>query len=215
VNGGFTRPRVFIRSDHLGLLNASGRQAFEAYGVTTVLDLRSDGEVARAPSPFAGGVGATYVRRVLIDDKNMNNIGDSRDMLERYLFILENRPESFGEVFTTLAHAQGTVIFHCFAGKDRTGLVSAMLLALAGASPDDIAADYGETDVQLAKQYEIWINEAEPAKREAFRKELHCPPERILGVLEHLDRKWGGVAGYLEAAGVSPVAIDRVAAKLV
>jgi protein-tyrosine phosphatase len=205
---------MLIRSDHLGLLNASGREALQAYGVATVLDLRSAGEIARAPSPFAGGVGATYVHRPLIDDSNMNNIGDSKDMLERYLFIIETRPEAFAEVFTTLAHARGPVLFHCFAGKDRTGLVAAMLLSLAGVSPDDIAADYGETDVQLAKQYEIWINETTPEKRESFRNELRCPPERILGVLDHLEQKWGGVEGYLEASGVPPQIIDRLSAKL-
>jgi protein-tyrosine phosphatase len=182
--------------------------------VTAVLDLRSDGEIARAPSPFAGGVGASYLHRPLIDDKNMNNIGDARDMLERYLFIIDTRPEAFADVFTTLAHTQGTVLFHCFAGKDRTGLVAAMLLALAGVSPEHIAADYGETDVQLAKQYEIWINEAEPGRRDAFREELRCPPERILGVLDHLDRKWGGAAGYLEGAGLSPMDVDLIASKL-
>jgi protein-tyrosine phosphatase len=214
VPGGVTRSRVLIRSDHLGLLNASGREGLQAYGVTTVLDLRSDGEIAQAPSPFAGGVGATYLHRPLIDDQNMNNIGDAKDMLERYLFIIDNRPEAFADVFTTLAHAQGTVLFHCYAGKDRTGLVAAMLLALAGVSRDDIAADYGESDVQLARQYEIWINEAEPERRDAFRDELRCPPERILGVLDSLERKWGGVAGYLESAGVAPVAIDLVAARL-
>jgi len=212
--GGVTRSRVLIRSDHLGLLNASGREGLHAYGVTTVLDLRSNGEIARAPSPFAGGVGATYLHRPLIDDKNMNNIGDAQDMLERYLFILDNRPEAFAEVFTTLAHARGTVLFHCFAGKDRTGLVAAMLLALAGVSPEVIAADYGETDVQLASQYEIWINEAEPDRREAFREELRCPPERILGVLDHLDKRWGGVADYLEASGMAAAEIERVGKRL-
>ncbi len=186
----------------------------QAYGVTTVLDLRSDGEIARAPSPFAGGVGATYVHRALIDDQNMNNIGDAQDMFERYLYIVNTRPRAFGEIFTAIAAAPGPVLFHCFAGKDRTGLVAAMLLALAGVSPDDIAADYGETDVQLARQYEIWINEAEPEKRDAFRAELQCPPERILGVIEHVERKWGGVEGYMEAAGVEPSSIDRLAAKL-
>jgi len=205
---------VLIRSDHLGLLTTLGREAMQAYGVTTVLDLRSDGEIARAPSPFAGGVGATYVHRPLIDDQNMNNIGDAKDMFERYLFIVNTRPQAFGEVFTAIASAPGTVLFHCFAGKDRTGLVAAMLLALAGVPPDDIAADYGETDVQLARQYEIWINEAEPEQRDAVRAELQCPPDRILGVLEHLDRKWGGVEGYLEAAGVSAADIERLVDKL-
>jgi len=214
MDGGVTRSRVLVRSDHLGLLNPSGRESLHAYGVTTVLDLRSDGEIAQAPSPFAAGVGATYIHRPLIDDKNMNNIGDATDMMERYLFILDNRPEAFADVFTTLAHAQGTVLFHCFAGKDRTGLVAAMLLTLADVSPEVIAADYGETDIQLAKQYEIWINEAEPDRRESFRNELRCPPERILGVLEHLGRKWGGVAGYLEAAGMTAGDIERIGKKL-
>lgn len=214
LGGGVTRSGVVIRSDHVGLLNPSGREALQAYGVTTVIDLRSDGEIARSPSPFAAGVGATYVHRALIDDGNMNNIGDSKDMLERYLHILNTRPQAFAEVFTALAHAHGGVLFHCFAGKDRTGLVAAMLLALTGVSPEDIADDYGETDVQLARQYEIWISEAEPAKRESFRNELRCPPERILGVLDHLQRGWGGVAGYLEASGMPPAAIDLVSARL-
>jgi hypothetical protein len=47
-----------------------------------------------------------------------------------------------------------------------------------------------------------------------MRDELRCPPEWILGVLDHLDQNWGGVASYLEDSGVSPVNIDRVSSKL-
>jgi protein-tyrosine phosphatase len=213
-NGGLTRSRAIIRSDHLGLLNESGREAMKAYGVATVVDLRSESEVAKSPSPFADGSGATYVQVALIDDRNMNNIGDSKDMFERYLYIVDTRPKAFRDVFNALVRADGAVLFHCFAGKDRTGLVAAMLLAIAGVPREHIAADYGETDVQLARQYEIWINEAEPDKRDAFRNELRCPPERILGVLDHLDTRWGGAEGYLEAAGMLPINIDRVASML-
>jgi protein-tyrosine phosphatase len=213
-NGGLTRSRAIIRSDHLGLLNESGREAMKAYGVATVVDLRSESEVAKSPSPFADGSAATYVQVALIDDRNMNNIGDSKDMFERYLYIVDTRPKAFRDVFNAFVRADGTVLFHCFAGKDRTGLVAAMLLAIAGVPREHIAADYGETDVQLARQYEIWINDAEPDRRDAFRKELQCPPERILGVLEHLERKWGGVAGYLEASGVAAQDIQRLEAKL-
>ena len=212
--GGVTRSRVLIRSDHLGQLNPLGVEALKAYGVKTVLDLRSDGETVRRPSPFSDGTGVEYSHLALIDDANMNEIGDARDMLERYLFIVDTRPHAFREVFDAIAQAEGTVVFHCFAGKDRTGLVAAMLLSLAGVDEADIAADYGETDAQLASQYEVWIAEASAERRDAFRAELQCPPERILRVLDHVERGWGGVASYLEGAGMSAAAIDRIASKL-
>jgi len=203
-----------VRSDYLGHLTAPGREALIEYGVTTVIDLRSASEVANKPNPFADGSGPAYVHRELIDDANMRQIGDSPDMFERYLTILDNRPQAFHDIFDSVAEADGAVLFHCYAGKDRTGMIAAMLLALAGVTPDDIAADYGETDLRLAKQYEKWITEAAPERREAFRQELRCPPERILGVLEHLQRKWGGVDGYLESSGMTPANVDRLSAKL-
>jgi len=205
---------VLIRSDHLGHLTDPGREAMRAYGVATVIDLRSPGEVSRDPVLAARDGGVRYVHEPLIDDANMNNIGDAGNMLERYLMIIEKRHDAFRDVFQRVAEAEGGVLFHCFAGKDRTGLVAAMLLDLAGVPREHIAADYAETDLQLANQYEAWIKEAEPDKREAFRDELQCPPERILGVLDHLHQKWGGVQGYLEASGMTPADIDRLSTKL-
>ena len=184
------------------------------YGVGTVLDLRSTSETLKSPSPFAGGSGAAYIHRELIDDANMNNIGDSKSMIDRYLFVVNSRAGAFRDIFNTIAEADGAVLFHCFAGKDRTGLVAALLLALSDVRPEHIGADYGETDVQLAKQYDVWIGEAPPEKRDAFREELRCPPERILRVLDHIDGRWGGVPGYLEAAGMKPENIDRLASRL-
>ena len=209
-----TRSRALIRSDHLGHLTEPGREALSAYGVTTIIDLRSPSELIRSPNPFAAGDTAEYIHIALIDDANMNNIGEAGDMLQRYLHIVEKRPQAFRDIFDAMAETEGTVLFHCFAGKDRTGLVAAMLLALAGVSDDGIAADYAATDEQLARQYEVWIAEAPAEKRDVFRAELQCPPDRILGVLEYLEQRWGGVEGYLEASGVTPANIDRLSSKL-
>ncbi len=207
---------MLIRSDSLVHLTPEGREAMSAYGVTTVLDLRSQSELMRNPSPYAGGVdGVRYVHSELIDDSNMNQIGDAKDMFERYVFIIDKRPHAFAGVFRAIAEADGGLVFHCFAGKDRTGVVTAMLLSLAGVAHADIADDFGQTDVQLAPQYETWISEAPPDRRDSFRDELRCPPDRILRVLDHFDRKWGGVASYLEAAGMTYTGIDQVASKLV
>ena len=203
-----------MRSDHIGHLTLAGREALIAYGVTTVLDLRSPAELVKSPNPFADSSGPAYVHIPLIDDANMREVGDAADMYERYLMILDNRQEAFCAVFNAVAEAQGPLVFHCFAGKDRTGLVAAILLALAGVTKAAIVADFGETDSQLAKRYEQWLADAAPERRKSMRDELRCPPEWILGVLDHLDQKWGGVESYLEASGMSPDNIDGVSTKL-
>jgi protein-tyrosine phosphatase len=195
-------------------LTVAGREALIAYGVTTVLDLRSPAELVGSPNPFADGSGPAYVHIPLIDDANMREVGQAADMYQRYLMILDTRQAAFCEVFNAVAEAEGPLVFHCFAGKDRTGLVAALLLALSGVTKDAIVTDFGETDAQLAKRYQQWIADAAPERRKSMREELRCPPEWILGVLDRLDAKWGGVEGYLEASGVSPTNIDRVSTKL-
>jgi protein-tyrosine phosphatase len=203
-----------IRSDHIGHLTLAGREALIAYGVTTVIDLRSPKELVKSPNPFADGSGPAYVSVPLIDDANMRELGEAADMYERYLMILDTRQDAFCAVFNAVAEAQGPLVFHCFAGKDRTGLVAAMLLEAAGVTKEAIAADFAETDTQLANRYEQWLGEAAPERRKSMRDELRCPPEWILGVLDRLDQRWGGVQGYLEASGMSPANIDRVSSKL-
>ena len=193
-----------------------------AYGVTTVVDLRSSSERngtfdARFPRPVVEMVkaeGVTYLHRELVDDASLRKLGEATNMFDRYLVMLNTRQEAFREIFTSIAQAEGGLVFHCFAGKDRTGLVAAMLLSLAGVDADGVAEDFGETDVQLANAYEKWISEAAPDKRAEMRDELRCPPERILGVLEHLKARWGGVASYLEASGMKAADIDALSNRL-
>ncbi|TMD35333.1 MAG: tyrosine-protein phosphatase [Chloroflexi bacterium] len=200
--GGVTRSRALVRSDNIGFLNAAGREAMRSYGMTTVIDLRSPSELTgssdsrfpRDEQKSERVAGVTYLHRALVDDANMRKLGESPDMFDRYLLMLNRRPQAFCGIFTSIADADGGVLFHCFAGKDRTGLVAAMLLEMADVPREHIAADFGATDVQLAGQYEKWINEAAPEKRVDMREELRCPPERILGVLDYLHQKWGGVA---------------------
>jgi protein-tyrosine phosphatase len=135
-------------------------------------------------------------------------------MFERYLMMLDGRPQAFRAIFDAVAEAEGVAVFHCYAGKDRTGLVAAMVLSVAGVPGDAIATDFAETDAQLAASYLEWIAAAAPERRSEMREEFRCPPERILGVLDHLEKKWGGVPAYLEAAGMSPANIDKLGAKL-
>jgi protein-tyrosine phosphatase len=209
---------VLVRSDSLRSLNAAGQEAMAAYGVTMVIDLRSESEVASSPSPFAATPAAgapTYAHLPLIDDATMLKLAEAPDMFERYLMMLDHRAAAFREIFSALANTEGTAVFHCFAGKDRTGMVAAMSLALAGVELDSIASDYAETDSQMATRYEEWLAAATPEQLSDMRDDLRCPPERIVGLLERLDERWGGVEGYLDAAGLPSADISRLRAKLI
>lgn len=193
-----------------------------AYGVSTVIDLRTAAErLGASPDPryqWSGSdasppEGVTYIHLPIVEEVKPK-VGEVATGVGRYIQIVDTRRAAFAGVFNAIAETEGGVLFHCFAGKDRTGLVAAMLLELAGVSREHIAADYGETDVQLAKQYEIWLSQAPPERLEEVRADLCCPADRILGALEHVDGKWGGVASYLEAAGVTPINLDRLASRL-
>ena len=213
---------MLVRSDDIRHLNAAGRAAMVAYGVTTVIDLLSDSERNgtfdhRYPVPATERVtvtGVDYVRRALVDDAALKRLGEATNMYERYLIMLTTRQDAFRDIFTSIGAAEGAVVFHCFAGKDRTGLVAALLLSLAGVPADHVAADFAETDVQMAGQYKVWIDAAAPEKKQEVHEDLRCPPDRILGVLDFIETKWDGVAGYMEACGVGPKDIDRLSARL-
>ena len=225
---------VMIRSDNVASLTPDGRQAMIDYGVTTVIDLRSESEVKGSPGPpfsefqsvsplslqgTEPGRGARSSMPVhrhlpLIDDATAPVLNQAPTMPERYILMLESRQGGMGAIFDAIAAADGPVLFHCFAGKDRTGLVAAMMLSIAGVESEAIGADYAETDLQLAGRYEEWLANASPGRLESMRNELRCPPEWILSTLDHVDKKWGGVEGYLEAAGLPSSTIARLQSRL-
>jgi protein-tyrosine phosphatase len=205
---------VLVRSDSIVHLTPVGREAMVAYGVTTVIDLRTADELQRAPNPCADSAGVAYRHLPLIDDSGMVGLGELSGMFQRYLWMLDCRPEAFRAILEAVAAADRGVVFHCFAGKDRTGLVAAMLLSISGVPDDAIAADFAETDAQLSLRYQEWLAAATPERRSEMREELSCPPDRILGVLDHVQRRWGGVHGYMAAAGMTPTTIDQLSAKL-
>jgi len=219
-----------VRSDNVASLTPAGRQAMVDYGITTVIDLRSEAEVKGEPgppfsafqstSPVAPTIGetdgSTLVRLhlPLIDDATAPELNQAPAMQGRYILMLERRQRAMGAIFDAIASAEGPLLFHCFAGKDRTGLVAALMLSVTGVQEEAIGEDYAETDLQLASRYEEWLGTAAPDRLEAMRDELRCPPEWMHNTLAYVDQKWGGVEAYLEGAGLSPAAISRLQTKL-
>ncbi len=144
---------MIVRSDNVSSLTTDGIRAMWEYGITAVIDLRSEGEIAKRPSPFEpADYGPLYLHAPLVDDAFAGTLAQVSAMPDRYQMMLDCRQEAIGDIMKTIARVDGPLVFHCFAGKDRTGLIAAMLLSLAGADRDAIAADYSATDEQLASR---------------------------------------------------------------
>ena len=109
-----------------------------------------------------------------------------------------------------LVRDEEPLLFHCVAGKDRTGLIAALLLALADVEPEAIAADYAASTSHLTDAYMLRYAGLERAE---ILEALRCPEEGVHNMLAYL-AQYGGAAGYLGAIGLADATISRLRARL-
>ncbi len=110
----------------------------------------------------------------------------------------------------------GGVVIHCHAGKERTGVVAALLLSLAGVPDETVAKDWTASDTFLQPLYEEWLaNETDPTIRARRAEGFVTHAEHILDVLTYVRRTYGSLDEYLLAGGVTEDQLDRVRRRLV
>jgi protein tyrosine/serine phosphatase len=115
-----------------------------------------------------------------------------------------------------MAASPAPQLVHCRAGKDRTGVVVALLLANAGADRASIVADYAVSDEALTPLYEIWVSEAGEDAEQARASMRRYPtrPEAMEALFEHLDANYGGSWPYLQRSGLSELELASLASLL-
>jgi protein-tyrosine phosphatase len=211
-DGGETLYGAVVRADSLHQLTEEGWQSVADYGIRTVVDLRMDDEREGEP-PIGAPVELLHIS-LFDDDKEIFEEVEAAAKAapdvatatkEVYLLFLEHFKANVATAIRAVAHArEGGVVVHCMGGKDRTGLVTALLLALASVDDEQIAADYALSEERLRPRHELWFAEAETeAELERLRRIAQTPASSIAGVLAELERRYGGVEGYLRDAGVS------------
>jgi protein-tyrosine phosphatase len=211
-DGGRVLPGALIRADSLQYLSLAGVDAVRRAGVSRVVDLRSPVEVDEAPTPFTSDdLGyAVPVQDPAVPGEGMDTIvAVCIDMLDR-------RPERFAEAVLAIAEAPpGAVVIHCHGGKDRTGMVVALALSVAGVPVDEIVADYFLTKERLAASMAEQLA-AEPD--ESLHAELlefrDTRAESIVAILEHLDTAYGGPTNYLLHGGLTTAQLDVLRRRL-
>jgi protein-tyrosine phosphatase len=223
-DGRETRFGEIIRADSLRQLSDAGWEALVEYGVRTIVDLRFHSELEADP-PRELPVEVVHVSLLgEPDPETWSEVDAISDAAEDdsaatravYLEFLERFRRNFGVAVTAVATAsKGAVCIHCQGGKDRTGLVCALLLRLAGVGPTEIAADYAASAHNLAGRTDQWVGEAEDEEERARRRRLAAgPAEAMLEVMAELERRYGAVDGYLSACGVQTGLLDRVRNRL-
>ncbi|MEF2649644.1 tyrosine-protein phosphatase [Collinsella tanakaei] len=216
---GTTAFGVFLRSGTLGRLTLGDREALRCYGLRRVIDLRSNFELKHWPDPYAKRPeeGVFYTHIPMLDQLNSSGFRGALPacMFDVYQSLLDNDASSIRSVMEAL-DGPGCSLFHCRAGKDRTGVVAMLLLGLAGVDDEFIVEDYRVTQDYMgrglrAQRAGVSILLLKKVPRCLFES----APLEMERTLEHLHARYGTAREYLEDyAGCDPVLLDRLTAKL-
>jgi len=212
-----TRWRRVLRADGLHRINSAGMDQLIAEGVATVIDLRQPNELVSQPNPFSANTRVAYHNVSLFEQLAPVPKSDTDVLFDLYTTALAQRQEAIAEVLTIIADApDGAVLFHCTAGKDRTGIISALLLAVAGVEAALIVEDYALTGNLIAPMVEQIIADATArgADEASFRRLLASDPATMAATIDHIEATYGSASMYLETIGLAPTSIDRLRNRL-
>ena len=214
-----TRWHRLFRSDSLHRLPSTAQAELLSHGVRTVIDLRRTDEVQAAPNVFATADRVRYHHVSLLNDTPPVADGPPQPLVTMYQRILDERQAQVREVLSALAVPEGVpAIFHCTAGKDRTGLISALALGIAGVPADTIIADYALTSTHLGEEFfeETRQRVLQRGRSwEEYQPLLGCPPEYMRTTLAYVETTYGGIEAYVRAIGLSSEEMAQLCTALV
>jgi len=180
----------------------------------TVIDLRGPLEAGRdRAGPLAGG-GLRTMRLPLLDEEHQQP-GVIPDVLLRYQGYLSAAGGSIVQALEIIADdAAHPVLFHCTAGKDRTGVLAAVLLGCLGVPAEAIMADYSATRGERAALVDFLRRRPGRADLAADSPVLDTDPAVMAAFLDFLQKEYGGAAGWARAAGLDPATLAQLSAAL-
>lgn len=221
LNGGHTQFGRIVRSDIPTRLSAEGRRMMWDYGVRTILDLRTPWQTVEEPSNVARREDApripSYVNISMETYKPevSSEISQSGSRQAVYCTILDEYPEQFKLILEAVAWARaGGVLLHCHGGKDRTGMVSALLLGLAGVPNAEICEDYAQSQSCLWPLWEEIVKRAGGLENVDIFLKPDATAEAMQYLLDHLEKKYGGIIPYLQSTGLTESTLSAVKSRL-
>ena len=218
----------FIRSSALYHLSPDDRKIlFEEYRVRTIIDLRTEAEVAEKPDSYPKGV--NYINIPLIDEATAGITHEQRqnrdlsavpEMSDLYRLVVTNEKSvgNFKEIFRLILsnYEKGAVLWHCTEGKDRCGLVSALFLFLLGVEREEVTANYLMTNLYntwKARKYYylILLYKWNRSLAKKVRGMFIADESYLDAALDAIDRKYGSIENFLKnELGITDIQRDKL-----
>lgn len=196
-----------LRGDNPAALSEDDLRWLLDRDITTIIDLRSEGELGRSPDALRDLTDFHYIHIPLVGGEKLPNLED--DIGLGYFKLMDCKAD-IRQVLECIAAAPGGVLYHCTAGKDRTGVISALLLSIAGVGRGDILADYEVSETYL---WDVVSKlRADHPDMPAF---WGCSKRGYMkNCLERVDETYGSVSDYLGEVGLTEAQLAHIRGKL-
>lgn len=207
VSGKMTKNNVYWRSDVPSQPAAGDIEKLLSAHITTIIDMRTQWEVEKNPDMLSETAGFEYLHFPITEGSGVPENFEAVPRSYMDIALAENMPD----VMKTLAEAKDGVLFHCTAGKDRTGVVSAIILMTCGAYREDIVRNYVVSREYNHKRLAAFL-EAHP---EVDRNIVLANEKSMNGFIDLFTERFGTVENYFEAIGLSIDHIERIRSRLI
>lgn len=216
-DGAVFRKGILLRSGSPSLASAKAYEELKRFGVRTVIDLRSKAELEHYGNPFNDGVTHFYNIPLFVGDPDSSNDPtmkylETHTMGDFYIMMVEVLGPQIADILRIITKENdGYILFHCAHGKDRTGVVAALLYMLIGASRENIILNY-KVSYKYARHFlDPLIELKEPVMRHTLRSDA----ENMVTLLKFFDERYGMDAGrYLQENGMSEEEIQALKEKI-
>jgi protein-tyrosine phosphatase len=222
-DGRVTRWGVLLRAGNLDKASLADQSHLIAYGVGHILDLRDPWEQANYPDAFTSHADVLYQNLpivgdgVLKDEASLRYMEEALRLSDTYWLMMTTCQSQIKSIIEGIANRQaGCSLIHCAVGKDRTGIIAALVLAAVGVPETSIVEDYALTELQIAPVKNRLLREAADTGRDLARleRDISAYPQTMLDIWANLRQHYGGATGYLKAIGVTDQTLQQLRGRL-